>query len=101
MAKRARYGHLRATHHASTSKHGIVNGVGGNISIWSAEGDLDHNKIVNVLKVIPNEFLSMFRCAILDNQVSGSANSYLICYVAGQDELTIVPTNIDLLEISN
>jgi hypothetical protein len=55
---------------------------------------------VDVLKIIPNEFLSMFWCAILDDQVSGSANSYFICYVAGQDELTIVPTNIDLLAIS-
>ena len=77
-----------------------MNRIGGNVCIWSTEGDLDYDKIVDVLKIVSNEFLSMFRRTILDDQVSGSTNSYLVSNMAGQDELAIVPTNINLLAIS-
>jgi hypothetical protein len=31
-----------------------------------------------------------------DNQISGGANSNLICYVAWKDELPVIPTNFNL-----
>ena len=73
--------------------------IGGDVSIWSVKGDFNDNKIVNVLQIVPDEFLGMLRGAVLDYQVSCSTDSYLVGYMARQDELSIVPTDLDLLNI--
>jgi hypothetical protein len=43
-----------------------VDRIGGDVSILSAEGDLDDNKIVDMLEIVPDEFLGVLRAAILD-----------------------------------
>jgi hypothetical protein len=60
-------GVLRATHHASASKHSIMDGIGRNISILATEADLDYNKIVDMLEIVPDEVFGMLWRAILDN----------------------------------
>lgn len=74
--------------------------IGGNISILATEADLDDNKIVDVLEIVPDEVLCMLWRTILDNQVSGSTNSYLVGNMPWQDELTIVPSDLNLKAVS-
>lgn len=74
--------------------------IGGNISILATEADLDDNKIVDVLEIVPDEVLGMLWRTILDNQVSGSTNSYLVGNMPWQDELTIVPSDLNLKAVS-
>jgi len=70
--------------------------IGGNVSILPAEADLDNNKVVDVLEIVPDEILGMLRRTILDNQISGGTDSYLVSNMSWQDELTIVPTDLSL-----
>ena len=75
-------------------------GIGGDVCILAAEGDLDHNKIVDVLKIVSDHFLGVLWSSVQNDQVPGSTDGNLIGYVARQDELTLVPTNLDLLAVS-
>lgn len=74
--------------------------IGGNVSILSAEADFNDNQVVDVLEIIPDDFFGMLRVPILDDQVSGSTDSYLISNMPRQDELTIIPANLSLRVVS-
>ena len=74
-----------------------MNRVCGDVRILAIEGDLDYNKVVDVLQIIPNCFLCMSRTTVENDQISCGSNSYLVGYMTWQDELAIVPTDLDLV----
>jgi hypothetical protein len=88
---------VRAAHHASTSKHSIVDRVCGNVSILTLEDDLDHNEVMDMLQIISNCFLCMSRTTVENDQVSCRSNSYLVGNMTRKDELAIIPTDLDLV----
>ena len=77
-----------------------MDGIGGNICILATKADINDNKVVDVLEVVPDHFLGMLGGAILNNQVSGGTDGYLVGDMARQDKLTIVPANINLTAVS-
>ena len=77
-----------------------MDGIGGNICILATKADINDNKVVDVLEVVPDHFLVMLRGAILNDQVSGGTDGYLVSDMARQDELTIVPANVNLAAVS-
>jgi hypothetical protein len=77
-----------------------VHGIRGNVSILPIENDLDHDEIVDVLQIIPDSLLGMFWTAVSDDQVSRSTNANLVCNMRRQNELAIVPSNVNLEDVS-
>lgn len=77
-----------------------MNRVGGDVGVLPIEGDLDDNEIVDMLKILTNGFLRMLRVRIVDDQVSSSSNGNLVGDMARKDELTIIPTDLNLNYVS-
>lgn len=55
--------------------------IGGDVCILSNKGDSDHNKVVDVLKIVSDHALGVFRSSIENDQVSGSTNGNLVGYM--------------------
>lgn len=68
------------------------------MSILATECNADHHQIVNMFQVVTNHFLSVFRAAIVDHEVPRGPSGNLIGNVAWEDELTIIPANLNLYE---
>ncbi len=67
------------------------------MNIMASEIYCYYDEVVYVLKVVTNSFFRVSGTGIADDQIPGSSNSYLICYVTWKDELAIVPTNLHLV----
>lgn len=68
----------RATHHASTGKHGIVYRVCGYMCILTIKRNFDNDQVMNVLKVITNGLFGMLWATIQDDQIPCRTDGYLV-----------------------
>lgn len=71
-----------------------------NVSISIIECNLDHNKVVNMVKILLDLFLGMLWTAIWNDKVSRRTDGYFVCNVSRKDELTLGPANINLENVS-
>ena len=69
---------LRATHHASSSKDGVVYRIGRYASIATIEGNFNDSQIVDVLKVITNGRLGVLGTRVADDQVPSGSDTNLV-----------------------
>lgn len=76
-----------------------MNGVRGDVSILPIESYFDHNEIVNMLNIITNGFGSVFWTTVSNNQVSCGTDGYLVSNMRWQNELSIIPTNLNLKDV--
>lgn len=93
--------YLQAAHHAGPSEHGVMHRVGLDIAAAAHELHLDHNQIVDVLKVVPEVRLGQARIAAPDDEVASGSCTDLAGHVSSQDELTVVPADVHLLSVSD
>ncbi len=89
-------GLLLPTHHTGPRVDGIVHRVQANEAAATEKVDLDDNQVVDVVEVLPNRVLGDLGIASPDNEVPGGTAGNLGGHMAGQDELTIIPSNLDL-----
>jgi hypothetical protein len=73
-----------------------VHRIGGNVSVLAVESDLDHDKIVNVLQIITDGLFGVFWTTVPDDQVPCSTDTNLVCNMGWQNELAIIPSNLNL-----
>jgi hypothetical protein len=59
-----------------------MDGVCRDVSILAIEGNLDDYQIVNMLQIIPDITLGVFRVSFMDDQVPGGPDGYLVCNMA-------------------
>lgn len=55
---------------------------------------------MDVFQIISNKFLGMLWATVVNDQVSGGSNRYLVRDVSREDELTIIPSDLDLDNVS-
>lgn len=91
---------LRATHHASSGIHGIVDRIRLDVAAAAHEVDLDHYKLVDVVKIFTNAFFRKSRIATADDKVPRGATADLSGYMAGQNQVAIMPPYVDLIAVS-
>ena len=89
-------GYLHAAHQATTSKHGVVHRVCFNIAVSRRELDRIKHQVVNVLKILADEFLGNSRVALVDNHVTRGASVDLRAHMRHQCKLSLAPANINL-----
>lgn len=77
-----------------------MNRVCGNVCVLATKYNPDNDEIMNVLQVISNGFFGVSRIAVLDYQISCGSNGNFVGNMSRQDELAIVPSNLNLLIIS-
>lgn len=92
--------YLRPTHHAGSGKHGVMDRVRLDVAAATHEVDLDHNQVVNVVKVLTNALFRESRIATAEDEVPRGANADLAGYMTRQDELAIIPPYVDLSAVS-
>lgn len=74
--------------------------IGLDMAAATNELHLDHDQVVDVLKIIPESSLGEARVAAADHQVASGPCTDLASHVSRQDELAVVPTDVDLLSVS-
>lgn len=70
---------IPTAHHASTSKHCIMNRIGRDESIGTMQRDLNQYEVMDVLEIITDDFFGKVRVAIMNDKVSSSSDAYFIC----------------------
>ena len=70
------------------------------VSVLAFESNFDHDEVMNMLQVITDSVLGMLWMAVSNDQVSCSTNTNFVGNVWRQNELTLVPSDIDLWIIS-
>lgn len=93
--------HLQPTHHARSGEHGVVDRIGLYVAAPAHELDLDNNEVVDVLQILPESSLGESRIAATDHEVAAGSYADLASYVSRQDELTIVPADVHLVNVSD
>lgn len=96
----AEAGHLQPAHHAGPGKHSVVHRVGLDVAATTDEIHLDHDQVVDMLKVVSESSLSEARVAAADHQVACGPCTNLASDMSRQDELAIVPADVDLHTVS-
>ena len=59
-------------------------------------GDINDNKIVDVLKIVTKTLSGDVWMDVTDDEVASSTNTDLVCNVARKYELAVIPGDLDL-----
>lgn len=92
---------ILSTHHARPCKHGILHGVGVNEAVTVIEFNFDHNKIVNMFKVVTDDLFCMIGITPTDDEVAADAKPHFVRDMVGKGEVTVSPSNLNLGIVNN
>ena len=87
---------LPSAHQTRPGEHGVVNGVGADVARRVGEVHLDHDEVVDVLEIVPDDLLRQPRIAAPDDEVPRCADANLARDVSGQGKLAFGPFNVHL-----
>jgi hypothetical protein len=73
-----------------------VHRVCGDEAVAADEFHLDHDEIMDVIKVLSDTLIGVLRTAAPQDEISRGANANLAGDMARQDELTLVPFDLNL-----
>lgn len=77
-----------------------MNGVERYERIAILKVDVNHNEIVNVVKVVAQTLSSDTWVNIANDEITGGTDANLICDVAWKYELAVIPRDLNLSQIS-
>lgn len=77
-----------------------MNRVGGYVCVAVLEGDIDNNKIMNVVQVIADLICREFSSNASNDKVACSSGGDLVCNMRWNMELSLIPSNLKLSNVS-
>jgi hypothetical protein len=70
-------------------------------NILTTKLNTNHDKVMDMVKVLSNNFFSVSRAPVVNDQVSGRTDGNLVSNVARKYELSVIPTNFNLDDVSS
>jgi len=67
-----------------------------NAYIFVIESDFDYNQVVNMLQIISDCILGKIGISISNDKISCRSSTNLISHMSRQDELTVIPSDLNL-----
>lgn len=92
---------LQPAHHAVARINRIVHRVEADVAVATTKRHLDHDTVVNVVQVFPDVLLAVSAVVVVHNQVAACSLPNLAGNMARQDELSVVPLDLNLTTTSD
>jgi len=87
---------IPAAHHAHSGIDGIVNRVEVDVAVSASKFNFDNYQVVDMVQVVTNVLLGVSPVIPTNDQVATRTRSNLASNMAGHDELTFAPLDLDL-----